>query len=176
MLLEQEREVEPRMRHARFPTDPDTQPRLLNRHTMISPAWQQTVSCWFVSLQCPRGSQGLASQPLAPQVVGGRSPPAAGSPCWAPARTPEPSLPGRALLPSHGSSNQSAFLETLSRQSLILIFVASQGNALRKKKKKKGKEKWKVCHAITQRCLAGRREKWPHAGSAFHNLQLLQQR
>lgn len=72
MLLEQEREVELRMRHACFPTDPDTQPRLLNRHMMISPAWQQTVSCWFVSLQCPRGSQGLASQPLAPQVLGGR--------------------------------------------------------------------------------------------------------
>lgn len=93
MLLEQEREVELRMRHACFPTDPDTQPCLLNRHMMISPAWQQTVSCWFVSLQCPRGSQGLASQPLAPQVLGGRSPPAAGSPCQAPARTAEPLLP-----------------------------------------------------------------------------------
>lgn len=138
MLLEQEREVEQRMRHARFPTDPDTQPRLLNRHMMISPAWQQTVSCWFVSLQCPRGSQGLASEPLAPQVLGGRRLlqrgaraghlPAVQSSSCHPARHRQPL--------SHGSRNQSAFLETLSRQGLILIFVASQGNALRKKKKR----------------------------------------
>lgn len=139
MLLEQEREVELRMRHARFPMDPDTQPRLLNRHMMISPAWQQTVSCWFVSLQCPRGSQGLASQPLVPQVLGGRSPPAGGSPCWAPALTTEPLLPS---LPSTGTPAIPLQQEPehlpgdAFRQSLILIFVASQGNALRRKRKK----------------------------------------
>lgn len=161
MLLEQEREVEPRMRHARFPTDPDTQPRLLNRHAMISPAWQQTVSCWFVSLQCPRGSQGLASQPLAPQVVGGRSLLQQG------ARAGHLPAPQSRPCPSHGSSNHSAFLETLSRHSLILIFVASQGNALRKKKKEREREMESVSRhhpALPRRApgeMAMRRQRLP---------------
>lgn len=174
MLLEQEREVELRMRHACFPIDPDTQLRLLNRRMMISPAWQQTVSCWFVSSQCPRGSQGLASQPLAPQVVGGRSPPAAGSPCWAPARAAELLLPS---LPSTGTAipwqQEPELLPGNAFQAEFDPDICCQSGECTQERKKKGKEKWKVCHAITQLSLAGRREKWPRTGSAFHNLQLL---
>lgn len=174
MLLEQEREVELRMSYARFPTDPDTQPCLLNRHMMISPAWQQTVSCWFVSPQCPRGSQGLASRPLAPQVLGGRSPPAAGSPCRAPAHAAEPLLPS---LPGTGTpaipwQQEPERLPGDAFQAEFDPDICCQSGECTHEKKK-GKEKWKVCHAITQRSLAGRREKWPRTGSAFHNLQLL---
>lgn len=136
--------------------DPDTQQRLLYRNRIISPALQQTVSCQFVSMQCsslqPRAARTLHRDECPPAAEEQLSPTQGTCLCQSAAQHHAGHLP-TSILPSlsqhrnscgptaAGSRNQSGFLETLSRQSLILIFVASSGNALGKKRKKeKGRE------------------------------------
>jgi len=122
--------------------DADAQQRLRYRNAVVSPASQRPVSRRRVSAQRPsprlRAAGALRLWLQRPQGPGCGCPPAAGQ-----QRRPG-SVAAQALLrPRCGRRQDRA---VLPRQSLILTFVASQGNALRKKKK----EKWKVCHAITQ--------------------------